>query len=161
MNTSQDTRITFSIAKGALSVSASVSSVFFDEKVLPVMESILLEMKSGRSPVDAASNSTAAHTPEIDLSVKMIASKLNARLGSDVLKAAVISLALVHGRVHFSRKEILTEAQKATGYWKRSITNNASKYLETLLSAGFIIESSTGQLSLSASGEAEARNLLT
>jgi hypothetical protein len=138
-----------------------VNPQFFEKKVVPVIEILLADLGNQMAvkPVMSVGES-GLPGKQLDFSVKMIASKLGASSGSDVLKAGIVSLALVHGKPQFSRREILSESQKATGYWKKSITNNASKYLDTLLSLGFIVEASNGYLSLSAAGEAEATKLL-
>jgi hypothetical protein len=60
--------------------------------------------------------------------------------GSELLHAAVASLAIVKKKETFARKEINEEIKQATGYYKATYTNNLTGYLDGLTKQGVIIE---------------------
>ncbi|MBI4922086.1 MAG: hypothetical protein HY834_10075 [Devosia nanyangense] len=157
--------VQFSISKGDLAVSGAVPAAYFEASVQPAMDKLLQEIASRSSGQSAPEQSGAAAktgaSGPLDLSVKTICQRLSAKTGSDLLKAGAVSLALVQGQQQFTRKEILAEAQKAAGYWKASYSNDAGRYVTTLQSQVFLIEASSGQLSLSAKAESEMMELLT
>ena len=69
----------------------------------------------------------------INLSVKSIAAKLNAKTGPDLTLAACAYLALSANRDKFSRKDILDAMRTAANFYKKSYNNNLSKYLDGLI----------------------------
>jgi hypothetical protein len=154
----QSDLVQFAISKNGISVSATVSSSYFQDTVLPVMSSLLGEMSSAPSVGTFSSTATNAQPAKINLSVKAIAQKLNAKSVTEVLTAAAASLVLVHNKEQFSWKELLAETKKASGYWTKSHATNGTKGRDTLQASGVLIENSSGELSLAPTAE---RDLLT
>lgn len=154
--------VQFTITKGATSISATVPVDYFRSAIGPAMESIVAQMVNVVGPGAAAMQSTQPDRggTKVDLSVKAICQRINAKTGTDVLKAGAVSLALVQKQAQFGRKDILAEAQKAAGYWKASYTGDAGRYLSTLESQGILIEGASGLYSLSAKAEADMLELL-
>lgn len=159
-----DATVQFSLSVGDVEVAGNVPLAYFDSSVRPVMDKLLQDLIAGSIRQTTRATEPSSIDPKassrLDLSVKTICQRIGAKTGSDLLKAGAISLALVQGQQQFSRKEILAEAQKAAGYWKASYSNDAGRYVTTLQSQVFLIEGSSGQLSLSAKAEAEMMELL-
>ena len=63
------------------------------------------------------------------LTTASIAAKTNATSGPDLMLAAAAHLTLVAKKDTFSRQELLNEMQNASGYYKKSYSNNLTKYL--------------------------------
>lgn len=102
----------------------------------------------GHPPPPGAPASPVAH-PQIDLSVGTIAQRLSAKTAGEVLRAAAASLTLVQKKAHFSWKELLAEAAKATGYWTKYHPGNAGQAAKKLRADGILVELANGNLGLS------------
>jgi len=89
-----------------------------------------------------------------------IASRLSSKSGTDLVIAAAAHLALVKGLASFTRQQLLEEMRTATAYYKKSYTNNLSRYLQTLLKAGDLFESAKDTYALSAGKREELEKLL-
>lgn len=89
-----------------------------------------------------------------------IASKMGAKSGPDLLIAAAARLVLGKGLASFSRQELLKEMKTATAFYKKSYTNNLSKYIQGRVKAGDIVESAKNTYALGAKKEADLRKKL-
>lgn len=96
---------------------------------------------------------------KIQLSTNSIAAKLNVKSGSSLAVAAAAHLTLVKNKKVFSRKELLTEMQTATSYFKETYRKNLTRTLGTLIKNKFN-EPSTGNYALTADAEKELRSIL-
>jgi hypothetical protein len=154
-------RVEFSISKDGTSVSASVPSQYFDQKILPLIETLLDQVAQPETHSNAKTSGPVEPVrPDISWSVRKIAGRLAARTASDVMKAAAISLVLVHGKEQFSYEELLAELHLATGYWKKTYAQGVSGILDWLKSSGFLVETMDGHLSLSPEAEVTAAHML-
>jgi hypothetical protein len=153
--------VDFSIAKDGLTVTASVPSDFFEKNVLPVIEHLVSGMVPPRERAAAAEpEEQSAVGVGRDFSVKMIVQHMGKDTALDILTAAAICLTLVHGRSHFSWRELLTEADTAPSYWTKARANGAENVLAVLKSRGILVEASNGNLSLGPVTEAAAIEML-
>ena len=84
-----------------------------------------------------------------------IATKLGSKSGTDLIVAAAARLTLVMGLESFSRQQLLDEMKLATAYYKKSYSNNLTKYLQQLVKAGELIEAAKDTYALSASKRSE------
>lgn len=162
--------VEFSISRHGLAVTAKVTTEYFEKNVLPVISSLLAEMKDARSslnrlegPVEASRIITEVDTPsgKLNLSVKSIAQKLNAKTAADVIRAGAASLVFVQAKDQFSWKELLAETQKASGFWTKSHSTNGTKARDSLQSAGVLVELANGNFTLSPSAEQDLLAVLS
>lgn len=65
-------------------------------------------------------------------STNTIAKLTNATTGPDLIMAAVAKIIIVDGNDVARRDQITKEMRAATSYYKKTYTNNLSKYLDTL-----------------------------
>jgi hypothetical protein len=157
----QTNMVDFSIAKDGVTVSASVPSEFFEKNVLPVIKHLVGGMLPPREPAAGAEpEDQGAGGGGRDFSVKMIVQHMGKNTALDILTAAAICLTLVHGRSHFSWRELLTEADTAPSYWTKARANGAENVLAVLKSRGILVEASNGNLSLGPATEAGAIEML-
>ena len=84
------------------------------------------------------------------LTTGTIAARLKAKSGPALLLAAAAHLTLVAKKQTFSRQELLTEMKKATSYYRKSYSNNLSKYLSSAVTDGVLQETATNAYALSA-----------
>lgn len=105
---------------------------------------------------------TASHSGSMpSLTTGSIASKLDVKAGSDLLKAAAAHLTFVAKKETFSRQELLAEMQKAKSYYKTSYSGNLSKYFKTALAKdGFLTESSSNAFALKAAARTQLERTL-
>lgn len=90
------------------------------------------------------------------LTTGAIAGRLGVKSGSELLKAAAAHLALVKKVVPFSRQQLLAEMQTATSYYKKSQSNNLTRYIDSALQKdGFLSETATNAYALNASASAD------
>jgi hypothetical protein len=94
------------------------------------------------------------------LTTGSIAAKLNATSGLDLLLAAGAHLTLVAKKETFSRQELLTEMQNASGYYKKSFSKNLTSYLNSALTDQKLTETAKNIFALSAKTRAELEGQL-
>jgi hypothetical protein len=95
------------------------------------------------------------------LTTGSIASKLDVKVGSDLLKAAAAHMTFVAKKETFSRQELLAEMQKAKSYYKTSYSGNLSKYFKAALAKdGFLTETSTNAYALKAAARTDLERKL-
>ena len=83
---------------------------------------------------------SASGDSAINLSVKSIATKLNVKTGPDLALAACAYFALSENRDTFSRKDILDMMRTAANFYKKSYSNNLSRYLDGLIKDDKILQ---------------------
>jgi hypothetical protein len=97
----------------------------------------------------------------LSLTTSSIAAKLNAKSGSDLLKAAAAHLALVGNSEPFSRQKLLDQMKSATSYFKTSYGANLTTYIKTALQKnGFLSEVGKDAYSMNAAARAELEKVL-
>lgn len=96
----------------------------------------------------------------IQMSSNTIAAKLNVKSGTDLIIAACATLSLVQNKDTFQRKDILTEMQAATNYYKNSYGANLTKYLKNLVSNQKLIERTKNTYALNASEKNKIKTAL-
>lgn len=106
-------------------------------------------VKLASQPAETMELKPVAIDAKVNLSVRAIAQKLDAKSAGDVLKAAAASLSLVQNRERFSWKDLLAEAGKATGYWTKYHPTNAAQAAKRLRKDGLLVELANGDLALS------------
>lgn len=71
------------------------------------------------------------------LHVNSVANKLDVKTGPDLAIAAAATLELFEDKTVFSRKELLTEMQKATKYYNKNMSSNLTKIINGLVGEEF------------------------
>ncbi|HKW54975.1 MAG TPA: hypothetical protein VJO12_14880 [Stellaceae bacterium] len=123
-------------------------------KSTPVMaRSAMNAGKPGATPASSPS------TP-VQMTTKSIATKMSAKKGPEVAKAAVAKLGILQGKPTFSRSEILEEMRTATGIFRPSMNGNMTPILNSLAQDDVIIESSPEVYALTPNGETQLRQQL-
>lgn len=89
-----------------------------------------------------------------------IAARLKVDSGPDLLLAAAAQLTLVTQKERFSRQELLTEMQTASAYYRKSYSNNLTKYLTGAIADGKLQETATNVYALSATTRSEMEGKL-
>lgn len=127
---------------GQLEIEYEGCSSFLQDDLLNLMEKMVGFLAEHEAPIptDSAPAQTngagsTGSTGELDHSTNTIATILGAKTGPDLVVAASAGLTLVQGKDRFSRKELLTEMKTATSFFKKTYSNNLSKYLEGLTNA--------------------------
>jgi len=139
---------------------------FIDTKLLDMLEK--LQSMVAKQPDASSSTHRQQHTghgaappsPSGNITTKTIATKLSASSGSDVAKAAATRLGIISGRTSFSRADILAEMKNATGFYKKTMTNNLTNSLKSLLEDGTLNEIGTDIYTLTPRAEATLRSTL-
>lgn len=154
-------RVSFSLERDGIKVSASVTPAYFDAKVLPIVEDLLNQIASARP--DPARRPQAEPEPSPPQtrrkeppSVRAVVEALGAGSGPELLRAAAVSLAVMHNMPVFSREALFAEADKAVGHWRKSHGKSAHSILSYLLSSGTLVERGDGQLCLDHAEEKSA-----
>lgn len=94
------------------------------------------------------------------LTTGSIAALLKAKSGPDLLLAAAAHLTFVANKDTFSRQELLNEMQNATAYYKKSYSNNLTKYLSGAVTEKKLQETATNAYALSADTSSALRTKL-
>ena len=130
------TKLHINIHQGVIDVEGDVDLV---KQVYADFKDHLLK-KVAKAP--AASGSGNGEPPpagtvgnSIDLSTNSIAAQLGAKSGPDMVIAATAHLMLSAGKDKCTRKEINAEMKGATTFYKKTMTNNLTKSIDTLLKA--------------------------
>jgi hypothetical protein len=111
---------------------------------------------SGASGSKAASSSAGKIGGAFPrLSTASIAAKLSVGSGPDLILAAAAQMTFVAKKETFSRQELLKEMQNASGYYKKTYSNNLTKYLNGAIADQKITETATNVYALSAKTRAE------
>ena len=79
-----------------------------------------------------------------------IAARRKAKSGPELLLSAAAHLTFVVKKDTFSRQELLTDMKDATAYYKKSYSNNLTKYLNNAVDEGKLQETAKNAYALSA-----------
>ena len=137
------------IKLGQMEVEYEGSEAFIKQELLDFVEKVsaLRITPSGGE----AGGSGGTDTLAVKLSTKSIAGMLECKTGRDLVLSAAAHFTLSRATENFTRQQLLTEMQTAGGgYYKKSYSNNMTKYLDGLVKDGDLKETSTGTYSLSA-----------
>jgi hypothetical protein len=150
------TEATFSIKIGKNESSCTGTEAFLSQQI-PVILEYLKEL--GRSTeieddIEETDDSAGSGSKITNLAVNSIAAKMNVKSGTDLILAAVFSLTQGE-KAKASRPEIIEEMKKATSYFKKSVINNLSNYLSTLIKEGKLLEQSSENYALSVGARAD------
>ena len=134
----------------------------FLKQELPQILKTAMELHKARGAVQTSEDSPRrdSKAPEESgevpsLTTASIAAKLNSKSGGDLLLAASIHLALVKKIEPFTRQQLLTEMQSATSYYKKTYSNNLSKYIKAaLVKEGPLSETAKNSFALTAAARA-------
>jgi aminopeptidase N len=145
-------RVRFSLKKGDISISATVSAAYFDANVLPILTTLLGELsspadeKKGRDhPMPKPETFRREQIPTMREIIEM----LGANSGPELVRAAAVSLSIFQDTPIFSREQLLEEAEKAVGHWHKNHAKTASAVLDYLMASGCLVERANGDLCLS------------
>ena len=94
------------------------------------------------------------------LTTGTIAARLKAKSGPTLLMAAAAHLTFVADKVTFSRQDLLSAMKSANSYYKKSYSNNLTKYLGGAVTEGKLRESATNAYALSADTKSELESQL-
>lgn len=152
---------TFSIKIGNNELSCTGTESFLTQQI-PVILDYLKEFgtptETGNTR-EEASRGTGNGSKTGYLAVNSIAAKMNVTSGTDLILAAVFSLTQGE-KAQASRPEIINEMRKATSYFKKSVVNNLSNYLSTLIKEGELLEQASENYALSVKARAEIESKL-
>jgi len=104
----------------------------------------------GDDPGGGTGGPGQAGVGKIEGTTGTIAAKLQAKSGSDLILAACAHLTFVAKQKTSTRQQIIDQMKSATGYYKKSHSNNLSKNLLGLVQGGKLIEPSSGSYALNA-----------
>lgn len=96
--------------------------------------------------------------PGVQGTTGTLAAKLQVKSGPELLLAGAARLTFVSGKETFSRQQIIDEMKSASAYYKKSYLNNLSKYLNSLIKDGKLLEPSQGMYALSAASKTDLGN---
>lgn len=77
---------------------------------------------------------------QYEITMSSLCAKLACETGADLVLAACAHLTLVDGLEYLERREILNRMKDASRYYKESFGSNLSKYFQTLVKQGKLIE---------------------
>jgi hypothetical protein len=137
------------IKLGQMEVEYEGSEAFIKQELLDFVEKVsaLHNMLPGRE----ARNSGGDDTLALKLSTKSIAGMVGCKSGRDLVLSAAAHFTFSRATESFTRQQLLTEMQTAGGgYYKKSYSNNMTKYLDGLVKDGDLNEGTpAGTYSLS------------
>jgi len=130
------------LAFGAVQIEYDGSEDYFTSAVPGIIEKIAAlssaaparKTKPANSEPQENSGSVGGQSG-LDHSTNTVAKLLNAQTGPDLIMAAVAKLIIVDGADKATRSQITSEMRAATAFYKKTYSNNLSKYLETLTKA--------------------------
>jgi hypothetical protein len=111
--------------------------------------------RSGGSDTDEKGNHGVP-----SLTTGTIAARLKSKSGPSLLLSAAAHLTFVANKETFSRQGLLAEMQNATSYYKKSYSNNLTKYIASAVTDGKLQESATNAYALSANTRSELETQL-
>jgi hypothetical protein len=138
---------------------------FLEEK-LPDIVSKLYELgvkhaagpaSKSQMPITALNGDKPAADVAMPPTTKTIATKLSAASGTDVARAAIAHLGIIKAMATFSRADILTEMRGATGFYRKSMSNNLTKSLSSLIADQTINENGSDVYALTPVAEKKLR----
>lgn len=146
------------IRVGAIEVEYEGSEAFLKEELPALLAAVskLHNENAGRSGGDEQGDANAngkkpsTNGGPIKGTTGTYAAKLDCKSGTDLLVAAAAHLTFDAEQEKFSRKDLLAAAKTASNYYKRTVSNNLTKYLGILVADDSLREIGSGIYSLSA-----------
>lgn len=131
----------------------------FLKQELPSLLQKVMELRkaAGKTGVDSGDggNGTGQKGQQLTAGTTgTIAARLQVKSGPELLIAAAARLTLVQQANTFSRQDLLTEMQSASHYYKKSYSNNLTKYFSRAVKAGDLRETATDTFALGATARA-------
>ena len=135
---------------------------FLEKDLLKLVEDIQKIAPSSSHGHGHSSSSSGAKKPSegLLLTTKSIATKLNAKSGPDVAKAAAAHLAISKGSETFSRTDLHNAMKTAAGHYKSSMHGNLTGIIKALLTDDILVETNTDIYSLTPTAEAKLKGQL-
>ena len=139
--------LNFELKVGNVEIRFGGSEKMFDSKIEPIVKDLIQFGKTSTAEirvneVERSVASAGGKSSLPTMTVKSVAAKFGAASGSELLYAAVASLATLKKKETFTRQELNDEMKQATGFYKTSYSSNLSNYIDTLCKEGTIIETS-------------------
>ncbi len=136
----------------------------FLKQELPALLKTAMELHKAAGPTRTTNNDANKQNKQKTalpaLTTTSIAAKLSASEGSELLLAAAARLTIIANKETFSRQELLTEMQSASGYYKKSYSKNLSKYINTVLADQKLTETAKNVFALSAKARSDLESKL-
>ncbi|MYB89840.1 MAG: hypothetical protein F4X93_07805 [Proteobacteria bacterium] len=143
---------------GALEFEYQGAAAFLEDDLVALMRKLIefyvehkAELPTEAPPSQTNSQGPAGNIETSEYSTDTIASKLDAKNGSDMVIAAAANLTLIQKKSTFTRQEILNEMKSAKTYYRASMSSNLTRAIDNLIKAKRINRSSKGEFALSAS----------
>ncbi|MEM6680738.1 MAG: hypothetical protein AAF607_00700 [Pseudomonadota bacterium] len=136
----------FDILKGMVELVPSSHSVELAPQPIEHQDALVLEDNSAG----------VAETKTYDFSVETLITHMGHESAADVILAACTYLHFVEEKPEFGRSDILEAAKLATAYYKKTIGNNLTHTLNSLLKTGKLLGRSSGKYALSMDARNEA-----
>jgi hypothetical protein len=147
------------IKLGPIEVEYEGSESFLKEELPQLLEAVANLYKQSGIPElkqdGGGSGGTGNDAPKLQSTTGALAAKLGCKTGPDLALAAAVRLTFAAEKEKFSRKELLSEMQTATAYYKASYGSNLSATLNGLIKDGVFLEPAKDTYSLSAPKKAE------
>lgn len=136
---------------GAIEVEYEGSEAFLKQEFLGLLSKLSEFYRTNKiSANEHAGRADSGLGERINLSTASVAAKLGCADGPDLLVAAGAHLTLSQHVEAFTRQQLLDQIKAAKAYYKKSYSNNLTKYLIGLVKGGKFNEPSTGTYSLAA-----------
>lgn len=142
---------------GQIEVDYEGSEEFLKEELPELLTAVSNLYKQSGMPLDNGEETGGGEKFTTQGTTGNFAAKLLSKSGHDLVTAAAARLTFAVGKESFSRKEILTEMQSAKAYYKASYSKNLSKYLNSLVKDGVLMEPSIDTYALSAASTKSLR----
>jgi hypothetical protein len=107
---------------------------FLKEELPALLEAVGRFRKTSGLDLDKHIGDKDGNPPVVpkDLTTSVVASRLSAKSGTDLIQAAAFSLTNVQGKASFTRDELVTEMRTAKAFFKKTFISNLSGYLKSL-----------------------------
>jgi hypothetical protein len=150
---------------GNIEIEHECDSDFPNEKLLTFLKDALdiVSKNNPQANFDSIQDDTinqSSSTRNFEITTNAIAAKLDCTTGADLIIAAAAHLTLVEKLQTFSRQQILKEMKSASGYYKKSYSNNLSQSLDSLIRNEKLLENSENIFSLKSSVRVELERQL-
>lgn len=113
----------------------------------------------GDGSLDAETKVSIPHGTS-SVTTKTIATRMKAKNGTDLARAAARHLGLVEGRETFSRQELLSEMKTARGHYNENMRKGLTQSLRTLMGRSVLNETASETYALTPREEEETRSFL-
>jgi len=132
----------------------------FLKQELPALLKTAMELHNAAGAAGTGADGGKGKVAVPTLTTGSTAARLKVKSGPTLLMAAAAHLTFMGKKSTFSRQELLTEMQSATSYYKKSYSNNLTKYLSGAVTEGKLQESAKNAYALSADTNNELESQL-